>query len=127
MKTYTETHGDYIYGNFVAQSHSISQGGRSTPIDYEEMTIEALYDSTTPGSPQWLALQLGGFSGDLRTQYKTSFSLPLDVLERVLQVFLEGEHGNADQGAISQMIWRLAQHRSNLIEAPDCADMEPKR
>ena len=106
-----------IYGDFVAESHSVSQGGRSTPISYDEMSVDPLCDSTEPDTPQWLSLQLEGFAGDLRTHYKTSFSMPLDVLERVLQIFLDGVHGPDDQKTIGQMIWRLAHHATDQIES----------
>ena len=112
-----DTFGNKIYRDFVAQSHSLSQGGRSTPVDYDEMAVQPLTNSVSLESAKWLTLEMSGFAGEFRTHYTTTFDMPLDVLERILQIFLEGEHGAADQDTIGQMVWRLAKHRSQLIQS----------
>lgn len=117
MTNIEDTFDNNIFGVAIAQSHSISQGGRSTPVEYEEMVVSKLADCEDPSFPQWLTLKLGGFAGEFRTHYTTTFALPIDVLERILQIFLEGQHGSADQDTVGQMIWRLAKHRSQLIDA----------
>lgn len=117
MTNIEDTFDNQIHGTAIAQSHSISQGGRSTPVEYEEIVVSKLIDCEDPEFPQWLSFKLSGFAGEFRTHYTTTFQMPIDVLERTLQIFLEGEHGAADQDTIGQMIWRLAKYRTQLADA----------
>ena len=106
-----------ILDDAVAESHSRSEGGKSLPISFDELTVKPLCDSLDPDYPKWLQMELSGFTGEFRTHYKSSFSIRLDVLERALQFYLDGDFGDDDQQAIGQMIWRLAHHASDQLES----------
>lgn len=105
-----------VMDDVVAESHNRSEGGKSLPISFDELTVEPLCNSVDPDCPQWLEMKLEGFAGDFRTHYKSSFSIRIDVLERVLQFYLDGEFGPDDQQTIGQMIWRLAHHATDHLD-----------
>jgi len=106
-----------IYAEYVADSHTHSEGGRSLPIRFDELTAEPLGDDLDPDNPKWLDLTLSGFAGEFRTHYNSRFSIRIDVLEHVLQFYLNGEFGGDDQQTIGQMIWRLAHHATDHLDS----------
>lgn len=117
MSTTLSVYNTRISDDVVAESHSLSEGGKSLPISFEDLTVEPFCDSLDPVYPKWLEMELSGFAGEFRTHYKSSFSIRLDVLERVLQFYLDGEFGPDDQQTIGQMIWRLAHHATDHLDS----------